>query len=647
MVIEELQHLYSLIQLERREEMRRYEDLLKNSSIAQRRDNGVTWYPVAITAEEIGIGGQLQIDLEPTVAQNAAHLFQSGQTAALFSNAYSDDRPMLQGVVARVGKNTIRLALNVEELPDWVTDGKLGLDLLYNETTFREMEVALKRLIAVKSGTRLAELRDTLLGQRQADFRNSTQATAVPTLNESQNAALAQIAAAQDIAIIHGPPGTGKTTTLVAAIRQAVERDKQVLVCAPSNTATDLLAQKLAALGLDVLRIGHTARLDETLIPYSLDAQIAQHPDTKNLKKLYRYAQELRQKAMKYRRSFGGEERRERQSLLDEARTTLDYARQIEKNILQTVVDNAQVLCCTLVSAAQGLLASRQFGTVFIDEAAQALEPATWIPILLAKRVVLAGDHCQLPPTVKSIEAQREGLGVSLFEKCIARQPAVATMLDMQYRMNERIMDFANRKFYHSQLQAHPDVAQHSLAISDTDDAILAEPLTLIDTAGCGFVEQQNPQTLSLSNPAEADLLLRYIAQLFSHLALSQPEQAGLVNVGIIAPYKEQSIYIAEQLPHYEALTPYLTQISVNTVDGFQGQERDIIAISLTRSNEDGVVGFLADTRRMNVAMTRARKKLLIVGDSSTIAQHPFYNDLIDYAEQIGSYHSAWEFLDY
>lgn len=643
-MLTELHRLHELIQLERREEMRRYEDLLKNSPIAQRRESGVTWYPVAVSAEEIGIGGQLLIDIEPTVAQNAAHLFQSGQTAALFSNAYSDDRPILQGVIARTSKNLIRLALNVEELPDWVSDGKLGLDLLYNETTFREMETALKRLIAAKSGSRIAELRDTLLAYRRADFRNGVPVVVLPQLNESQNAALHQITAAQDIAIIHGPPGTGKTTTLIAAIKQTLKHEKQVLVCAPSNAATDLLAQKLAAAGIAVLRIGHTARLDETLIPYSLDAQIAQHPDTKNLKKLYKYAQELRSKALKYRRSFGGEERRERQTLLDEARSTIDYAKQIEKNILQAVASKAQAICCTLVSAAQSLVSSRRFETVFIDEAAQALEPATWIPILLAQRVVLAGDHCQLPPTVRSIEAQRGGLGVSLFEKCIDRQPDVATMLAVQYRMNAQIMEFASREFYKGQLTAHPSVAEHTLAVSDTDDLMLQMPMTFIDTAGCGFAELQNPQTLSLSNPSEADLLLRYVSQLLQCIALSQPETVGTLSVGIIAPYKEQTIYIAEQLPHYEALVPYLSQIAVHTVDGFQGQERDIIAISLTRSNDEGAVGFLADTRRMNVAMTRARKKLVMAGDSATIATHPFYNDLLDYVEQIGAYCSAWEF---
>lgn len=641
----QLQQLYELIQLERQEEMRRYEELLKNSSIAQRRDNGVTWYPVAVSNEEIGIGGQLIIDIEPTTAQNAAaNLFQSGQTAALFSNAYSDDRPMLQGVIARTGKNLIRLALNIDELPDWVTDGKLGIDLLYNETTFREMEAALKKLMAAKAGTRLAELRDTLLGKRPADFRRVENPMQIPQLNESQNAAFNQIAHAYDAAIIHGPPGTGKTTTLIEIIKHTLKYEAQVLVCAPSNAATDLLAQKLAAQGLRVLRIGHTARLDETLIPYSLDAQIAQHPDTKNLKKLYKYAHELRSKAMKYRRSFGGAEKQERQSLLDEARSTLDYAKSIEKNILNTVVGDAQAICCTLVAAAQNLVANRQYRTVFIDEAAQALEPATWIPILLANRVVLAGDHCQLPPTVKSLEAQRGGLGLSLFEKCITQQPNIATMLNVQYRMNEQIMNFASREFYHNELKAHESVANQLLALSDNDDIMLQKAFTFIDTAGCGFSEQSNPQTLSLSNPQEADLLLRYVNQLLQYLQLSQPESAAMINVGIIAPYKEQTIYINEQLPNYEHLQT--TQITVNTVDGFQGQERDIIAISLTRSNDEGSVGFLSDTRRMNVAMTRARKKLIVIGDSATIAEHPFYRDLLDYVEQIDAYTSAWELIE-
>jgi ATP-dependent RNA/DNA helicase IGHMBP2 len=642
----ELEQLHALIQLERQEEMRRYEDLLKNTSIAQRRDNGVTWYPVAVSNEEIGIGGQLLIDIEPTVAQNAMHLFQTGQTAALFSNAYIDDRPILQGVIARVEKKLLRLAVNVDELPDWVSDGKLGVDLLYNETTFREMESAVKKLIAAKAGTRIAELRDILLAKRPADFRRIENAMVLPQLNDSQNAAFNQVAHAYDLAIIHGPPGTGKTTTLIETIKHAIKHETQVLVCAPSNAATDLLAQKLAASGLRVLRVGHTARLDENLIPYSLDAQIAQHPETKNLKKLYKYAHELRSKAQKYRRSFGGAERQERQSLLDESRSTLDYAKSIEKHILNTVVGNAQAICCTLVAAAQQLISGRQFRTVFIDEAAQALEAATWIPILLANRVVLAGDHYQLPPTVKSLEAQRAGLGLSLFEKCIARQPQVATMLDVQYRMNEQIMQFPSREFYHNQLKADISVATRTLALSDNDDLMLQLPVTFIDTAGCGFSEELNTQTLSLSNPQEADLLLRYLNLLYQCLELSQPEKVGSISLGIIAPYKEQTAYLSENLPLYENMSAYLGQISVNTVDGFQGQERDIIAISLTRSNEDGVVGFLADTRRMNVAITRAKCKLIIIGDSATIAGHPFYRDFLDYIEQIGAYTSAWELIE-
>lgn len=642
----EIQHLLQLIKAEREEEMKQYEQLIKETSIAERKKRGLTWYPVSITNEEIGVSEQYTLEIQSaTAAENPNHQFQPGQTAALFSNAYDGERPTLQGVIKKVRDNTLWLVVRQTDLPDWLTEGKLGIDLLYNETTYREMEFTLQKLLKAKSTERLGQLRETLLGYNPPSFYEKYPYVSYPDLNESQNAALFQIAKADDVAVIHGPPGTGKTTTLVRAIQHVIHTEKQALVSAPSNTAVDLLSLKLHQRGLKVTRIGHPARVDEDLQHLTLDYQISSHPDYKNMTQLRKEALQMQKEARKFKRTFTKQDREERQHLQEQARLLLDYARQLETYILKNVLDNAQVITATLVGAAQPALRDRTFNTVFIDEAAQALEPATWIPILKAKRVIFAGDHCQLPPTVKSAHALKHGLNQSLFEKCITRTQA-HTMLQTQYRMNEKIMHFPSITFYKTQLNAHPTVQHHTLAaLAQSSFPELNQPFELIDTAGCGFEEVQNPQNLSYSNPQEAALLLKYLSQIVELLQTELPDAVKQTTIGIIAPYKEQVRLIEKDITHYETLMKYRSQISIDTVDGFQGQERDVIGISLVRSNDRGEIGFLADIRRTNVAMTRAKKKLVITADSGTIAVTPFYQNLLQYAEDINAYRSAWELL--
>ncbi|QQS30876.1 MAG: AAA family ATPase [Sphingobacteriales bacterium] len=642
---EEIQHLLQLIKAERDEEIKQYEQLIKETSIGERRKRGITWYPVQIVSEEIGLGEQYVLEIQRTSLSNEIHQFQSGQTAAIFSNAYEGEHPMLQGVIKKVRDNSIWLVVRNSDLPDWLGDGKLGVDLLYNETTYREMELTLQKLLKARDSERLGHLREVLLGYREPSFYEKYPYISYPDLNDSQNLALRQIAIADDIAIVHGPPGTGKTTTLVRAIQHVIHTEKQVLVAAPSNTAVDLLSLKLFQKGVRVTRIGHPARVEEELQHLTLDAQITKHPDYKRMVQTRKEALQLKLEARKFKRNFGKDEREERKHLESQSRLLLDYARQLEIYILNSVLDQAEAITVTLVGAAQPVLRDRMFSTVFIDEAAQALEPATWIPILKAKRVIFAGDHCQLPPTVKSAEAIKKGLNLSLFEKSIKRTKA-HTMLQTQYRMNEKIMRFSSEEFYQTNLSAHPSVSEHTLtSLSDSIYPELSKPFEFIDTAGCGFEEVQNPQTMSFSNPQEATLLLKYLSQILESIEFEQPDYAGQVNIGIIAPYKEQVRLIETEIMHYETLVKYLPNISIDTVDGFQGQERDIIAMSLVRSNDRAEIGFLADVRRTNVAMTRARKKLVISADSATLAIHPFYQKLLDYVDKIGAYRSAWELM--
>ena len=638
-----LEKLRRLIESERQAEIAAYQETVKETPLLERRNKGICWYPVQITREEIGLGEKLFLEIERTSQQGEPHKFQEGQTAALFANLSSgkQENPSVHGVIDRVKRDTIRLVLNLDELPDWIDDGKLGLDLLYNESTFKSMKWALETVMEANAN-RLAELREILLGFAPPYFIKKEFNPKFPDLNDSQNEALQLIAAAKDVAIIHGPPGTGKTTTLVKAIFQTLKTEKQVLVCAPSNTAVDLLTAKLTSIGIKTLRIGHPARVDASLQEYSLDSHIANHTDYRQLKQLRKDAQKIRHKALKFKRHFGKEERQERRTLLQESRQVLQQARQLEDYILDNVLNEAQVITATLAGSDRPYMYKRQFTTVFIDEASQALEPACWIPITKSNRVVFAGDHCQLPPTVKTQAAQQEGLELSLFEKCIEKLEEASVMLRTQYRMHEQIMGFSATEFYYSQLQAHESVKNHTLG---QELPILNIPFEYIDTAGCGFDEKQNPQTLSTANPQEAQLLLKYLTELVNAIELETGGLKDSFTLGIISPYKQQVLLLEDSLSDYSELQNRSSQISIDTVDGFQGQERDIIAISMVRSNDNGKIGFLSDIRRMNVAMTRARKKLIIIGDSATISTHPFYQRFLDYVEQNNAYRSAWEFV--
>ncbi|HLT71764.1 MAG TPA: AAA domain-containing protein, partial [Cyclobacteriaceae bacterium] len=387
--------------------------------------------------------------------------------------------------------------------------------------------------------------------------------------------------------------------------------------------------------GLRVLRIGHPARVNEQSLSKTLDARIAAHENYKELKQLRKRMEELRSMAFKFKRKYGHAEKSQRRSLLQESKALKADADVLEFYIVNDLLENSDVITCTLIGASHPLLRNRQYKTVFIDEAAQALEPACWIPIIRAGRVVFAGDHCQLPPTIKSREAASAGLATTLFEKCIQRQPATATMLQVQYRMHEDIMEFPSRYFYDSNLVADESVRQATLIPG-------AQPVEFIDTAGCGFDEAQDPETLSRYNEEEASLVIRQVEQLLETIGASENPHS----LGIITPYRAQVdrlTKLMEQSPWYEDIKSLIT---INTVDAFQGQERDIIVLGFVRSNDRGEVGFLGDIRRTNVAMTRARKKLIMIGDSATLGAHPFYSELVEYVQHKGFYKSAWELLN-
>jgi ATP-dependent RNA/DNA helicase IGHMBP2 len=655
--------LTDLLKIEREEDRQSYLQLAKTSSLAERRTNGLAWYPVAIRDTELGRGDYLTVEVERTTHFDIAHNLRFGAPAALFSN-HDPHVDRVEGTITFQGGNKLKITLSTDELPEWARNGKLGIDLLFDDNSYSEMFNALKQAAALAESGEQGKLIRVLTGQQAPTFEqpeaSSHQAPApqqpaphplqpvaapqlsaptwkssAPTgLNPSQQTAVDKILSAGELAIVHGPPGTGKTTTLVQAIKALVRRDgERVLVVAPSNTAVDLLSEKFSEEGLNVLRIGNPVRVSDRLQSLTLDSRLAEHSGMKEIKKLKKKAGEFRDMAHKYKRNFGQAEREQRKALFDEARNLMKDVERIEQSLLDDLLSKAQVIAATLVGANHYTIRNLRFRTAVIDEAGQALEPASWIPILKAQRLILAGDHCQLPPTVKSEAAARGGLGATLLEKNVLLHPEAVVLLEQQYRMHTMIMGYSSKVFYQDRLKAHPSVAGHLLFAGDI-------PLSFVDTAGCGFDERQEGS--GLSNPEEAAFLIKRAAQLVTELE-SHDNNNDFPSIAIVSPYRLQVQVLQELLQHSSVLQRHSHSISVNTIDSFQGQERDIVYISMTRSNPDSRIGFLADIRRMNVAMTRARRKLVIIGDSATLSQSKFYADFIAYAELQNAYLSAWE----
>ena len=633
-ILSELQHTLQLIKLEREADLEQYRQKVLLTPLHRKTKEGICWYPVKLRKDYIGTGERLIIEVERTTELEQKHVFQSGKMVSVFSNAQQKpEKQNMSGVINYVRDNQMIITLNVDDLPDWIDQGMLGVDVMFDEMSYREMEHAMKKVMKAEDN-RLAVLRDILLGKEKTSVAQNIDHAVVDQLNESQVRALQHLMTCQDVGIIHGPPGTGKTTTLVAAISEVVKTEKQVLVCTPSNASIDLLVEKLSEKGLQVVRIGHPARVTEQTLSKTLDARIAAHPNYKELRMMRKKMEQLRTLASKFKRNFGYKEKQERQMLRQDANALKADADVLEFYIINDILQHSDVVACTLVGASHPTLRGKRYQTVFIDEAAQALEPACWIPILRAERVIFAGDHFQLPPTIKSQEAATSGLAKTLFEKCIERHPEAASMLQVQYRMHEDIMSFPSKYFYSDKLVAHESVQFHLLADQP--------PIQFVDTAGCGYYEKQNTETLSRYNDEEATLLINLLENLVESVGV-EAWIAMNSTLGIITPYSAQVEILLKLANQSEILNEVASLISINTVDAFQGQERDVIAISLVRSNEHGEIGFLSDIRRTNVAMTRARKKLIMVGDSGTLSTHTFYDQLITYVQQKEYYFSAFE----
>ena len=672
----------TLLQLEYYTEKEAFRKLTEQMGMQRKVKRGDAWFPLQVGKSFYNSLNQTAIEVFRTSDQDIEHNFEFGRPVMFFmvkkmgknenqgntalqqpKNA-SDANHKVQnsnlkvqsikyfsftGTVSYVDGD--RMVITVPDSAPLLelqqSTDPIGVQLSFDETSYKLMFEALDRVMKAKNN-RLAYLRDLFYSHQKAG-RFSFEPMKFPWLNPTQERAVNEVLWAKDVAIVHGPPGTGKTTTLVEAINETLMRESQVLVCAQSNMAVDWISEKLVDRGINVLRIGNPTRVNDKMLGFTYERRFESHPDYPQLWAIRKAIRELRKNRKK-----GSENYHQKMDRLK------SRAAEIELRINAELFGEARVIACTLVGSAHHLLEGMKFGTLFIDEAAQALEAACWIPMKRASRVILAGDHCQLPPTVKSIAALRAGLGKTLMERIAENKPEVVTLLKIQYRMNDEIMRFSSDWFYGGKVESAPQIKYRSVLDYD-------HPITWIDTSNeenqitiegedapedsastsssvsaanqnsdLNFKEQFVGESFGRINKAEAELTLLTLAEYFTKIG-KQRVLSERIDVGIISPYRAQVQYLKKLIKKYEFFKPYRRLISVNTVDGFQGQERDVILISLVRSNDEGQIGFLKDLRRMNVAMTRARMKLIILGNKDTMTKHPFYKKLWEYVEAINN----------
>ncbi len=598
---------------------------IQSSELAER--TGETLLDLVVRSHTIGLGGRFLITLAKRRSPDRMpwHRFKVG-SPILLSDDQDEDSESLPGVVSARRNDTLEVAVD-----DWPTGERFRLDLSPDEISRKRQAAALQG--AENASGRLGQLRDILLGEREPTFQKNVKIAGdiSQRLNPSQHLAIRHCLAANDLAIIHGPPGTGKTTTVVEVIRLLVARGERVLACAPSNTAVDNLLERLLAIGEPAVRLGHPARVSEDLRQHSLDVLVGRHESMVIVHQMMREAEQIEKKAARYTRGrppagFRGQQRQE-------ARELKRHARVIEKQAVSDLLQDARVICAT-TTFDDSVLDDLRFDVLVIDEACQSVEPGCWVPLKKADRLILAGDHLQLPPTILSDEAKREGFSVSLMERLVNLYgEQVTRQLTVQYRMHESIMAFSSKNFYDDTLIADESVRQHVLSDLPRfrSDNVNDDPVTFIDTAGTGWQEEIEPDGLSKRNPQEGELVLKQVNALC---------EAGLrpADIAVIAPYAAQVRWLREHA--------IFDHLEIDTVDGFQGREKEAVVMSMVRSNDIAEIGFLSDARRMNVALTRAKRKLIIVGDSATLATNDFFKTLLEWIEEKGTYRTAWEFME-
>ena len=614
----DLQRQYDLLQMEYEYEKETYRQQSERVGIHRKIQQGLCWYPVVPGKSYYNSLNQLVIEIERRDDKEIEHNFEYGRPVCFFTtNGTGSPRYLnFSGIISYVQDDRMVVVLPI---PSALFDlqgvsSELGIQLYFDETSYKTMFSALSGVMKAKNN-RLAHLRDVLLGKTPVSERKLFPVR-FPWLNVTQEEAVNHVLAAKEVSIVHGPPGTGKTTTLVEAIYETLHRENQVMVCAQSNTAVDWISEKLVDRGINVLRIGNPTRVNDKMLSFTYERRFESHPDYSELWGIRKAIREIQS-------SFRKKSHSEKETARNRLSRLRFRATELEVQIDTDLFSEARVIACTLVGSVNRVLTNHTFTTLFIDEAAQALEAACWIAIGKADRVILAGDHHQLPPTIKCIEAARGGLDRTLMQKVAANKPETVSLLKIQYRMHEDIMRFSSHWFYQDELKAAPEVSQRGILAYDT-------PVVWFDTADCDFEEDRLSESMSRINKQEAVLLVEqlqtYIEKITKERVLDES-----IDFGLISPYKSQVQYIRRLIKRNAFFKPFRKLITVHTVDGFQGQERDVIMISLVRANDQGNIGFLNDLRRMNVAITRARMKLIILGDASTLTKHAFYRELYKY----------------
>lgn len=623
-----LQRQRMLLEIEYNHEKEEFRKQTESMGVERKVRRGDAWFPISIGRSYYNSLNQMVVEVMRQPGSDIEHNFEAGRPVCFFT--IRNDMGTAGTKATKAGSKLQYLSFTatvsyaeqdrmVVALPDSgrIVDlqrqDALGVQLFFDETSYRLMFEALDRVIRARSG-RLADLRDIFYTKAPAS-RYTFDAMRFPWLNASQEKAVNEVLWAKDVAVVHGPPGTGKTTTLVEAIFETLRRESQVLVCAQSNMAVDWISEKLVDRGINVLRIGNPTRVNDKMLSFTYERRFEAHPDYPQLWSIRKAIRELRQ------------QRKHADSWHQKMDRLKSRATELELRIRSSLFGEARVIASTLTGAANRVLEGEKYSTLFIDEAAQALEAACWIAIRKAGRVILAGDHCQLPPTVKSIMALKGGLGKTLMERIVENKPETVTLLKMQYRMNEQIMKFSSEWFYNGMVESAPMVSHRGILDYDI-------PMMWIDTAECDGKEEFVGENFGRINRAEAELTLQTLQQYLEKIGKQRILEES-IDVGIISPYRAQVQLLRKELRKREFFRPYRHLLTVNTVDGFQGQERDIILISLVRSNDGGDIGFLRDLRRMNVAITRARMKLIILGSSETMTSHPFYKKLYEYVGQL------------
>ena len=615
--MQDLQQQSAMLQKEYEYEKELYRQQTREAGIPKRIQQGVCWFPVKLGADRYNSLNQLTVEVTRTETEETEHSFEYGRPVCFFR--ISADRQIryfnFSAVISYVQDNKMVVVLpGPQVLPELVVTGELGVQLYFDDTSYKTMFAALREVAEAK-GNRTARLREVLLGKAPA-LRRETGPVRFPWLNASQEKAVNQVLCAKEVAVVHGPPGIGKTTTLVEAVYETLHRENQVMVSAQSNTVVDWIAEKLVDRGIPVLRIGNPTRVNDKMLAFTYERRFEAHSD---YPELWQIRKTIREMTGRLRKS-GREDRERLHNQLTKLRVR---ATGLEIRIDTELFTEARVIACTLVGAASRVLERKRFSSLFIDEAAQAIEAACWIAISRADRVILAGDHCQLPPTIKCIEAARGGLGRTLLEKVVLHKPETVSLLKIQYRMHEDIMRFPSRLFYHDELEAAPEVKYRGILDFDT-------PVSWIDTSELDLQEKAVAEGTGRLNTGEAELLVRELKNYMERIGIRRILEEH-IDFGVISPYRAQVHYLRHLLKKEPFFRPCRRLITVHTVDGFQGQERDVIMISLVRANEKGQIGFLRDLRRMNVAITRARMKLLILGEAVTLTRHPFYRELYEY----------------